>query len=198
MSTETRKAILEHRRWSLHLKYLHGAGLAIGAKGYTNSTEPEITNAINLDLDYPDYDGITLPFADNSQDFVYSSHVLEHIEHVPETIREWFRVLKPGGYMFIVVPHAYLYERASDVTHITISSKNSSQWNGDHWRAYTPGNLIGSVDYALKPNTWRLRHCADNDYKYDYAIQPQYHPGGAYEIECVIEKLKYPPTWEIR
>lgn len=195
MSTETRKALLEPRRKALHQLYLQGQGLSIGPKGYENSSQKEIPNAIDIDLDYPGYDGLILPFADNSQDFVYSSHVLEHIEHVPETLREWFRVIKPGGYLFTVIPHAYLYERASYINHISLGIKNASQWNGDHWHAYTPGSLLGSIDYALKPNSWRLRHCADNDYGYDYSIPKNQHPGGAYEIECVIEKLETVPAW---
>jgi hypothetical protein len=34
---------------------------------------------IGVDIGFPDYDGVTLPFADESVDTVYSSHVLEHI-----------------------------------------------------------------------------------------------------------------------
>jgi predicted SAM-dependent methyltransferase len=47
-----------------------------------------------------------LPFEDNSIEEIYSSHALEHvaISKVPETLREWFRVLKPGGKAIIQVP----------------------------------------------------------------------------------------------
>ncbi len=48
-------------------------------------------------------------FADNSVDKIYASHVLEHFHHslnseLINTLREWHRVLKPGGYLFISVP----------------------------------------------------------------------------------------------
>ena len=46
-----------------------------------------------------------LPFDDASLDFVLSSHVIEHCWDVIGTIEEWFRVLKPGGLVFMVVPH---------------------------------------------------------------------------------------------
>uniref|UniRef100_A0A915EAN1 Methyltransferase type 11 domain-containing protein n=1 Tax=Ditylenchus dipsaci TaxID=166011 RepID=A0A915EAN1_9BILA len=49
--------------------------------------------------------GDKLPFATNSQDFVLSSHVIEHFYDPVKTIKEWLRVVKPGGYVFIVVPH---------------------------------------------------------------------------------------------
>jgi SAM-dependent methyltransferase len=49
--------------------------------------------------------GDELPFADNSQDFVVSSHVLEHFNDPIRAILEWHRVVRPGGFVFMVVPH---------------------------------------------------------------------------------------------
>lgn len=47
-----------------------------------------------------------LPFEDGIYDVVYSSHVLEHIDRsrVPALLGEFFRVLKPGGVVRVVVP----------------------------------------------------------------------------------------------
>ena len=47
-----------------------------------------------------------LPFADNSIEFIWSSHTLEHAEmnKVLPTLKEWFRVLRPGGAMIVRVP----------------------------------------------------------------------------------------------
>lgn len=47
-----------------------------------------------------------LPFADESIDFIFSSHTLEHsgIHKVAPTLAEWFRVLKVGGAAIIRVP----------------------------------------------------------------------------------------------
>jgi SAM-dependent methyltransferase len=41
------------------------------------------------------------PFKDGTFDLVYSSHVIEHIEweRVAHTIRQWARILKPGGWL---------------------------------------------------------------------------------------------------
>jgi predicted SAM-dependent methyltransferase len=46
-------------------------------------------------------------FSDNSVDMVYASHCLEHISHslTAATLREWRRVLKPGGVLRIGVPN---------------------------------------------------------------------------------------------
>jgi len=45
-------------------------------------------------------------FADSSADFIYLSHCLEHISfgEVPAVLREWHRVLRPGGRLRLSVP----------------------------------------------------------------------------------------------
>lgn len=49
--------------------------------------------------------GDNLPFKDNVWDFVISSHAIEHFYDPIKTIKEWFRVVKPGGYVYIIAPH---------------------------------------------------------------------------------------------
>ena len=46
-----------------------------------------------------------LPFADESLEYVLSSHVIEHCWDVIGTVEEWFRVLKPGGFIFMIIPN---------------------------------------------------------------------------------------------
>lgn len=47
-----------------------------------------------------------LAFASDSVDVIYCSHSLEHVSHrrCAEVLSEWFRLLKPGGHLFIAVP----------------------------------------------------------------------------------------------
>jgi SAM-dependent methyltransferase len=49
--------------------------------------------------------GDDLPFKDNTVDFVISSHVIEHFYDPVKAIEEWLRVVKLGGYVFIIAPH---------------------------------------------------------------------------------------------
>lgn len=49
--------------------------------------------------------GDKLPIKDESQDFVISSHVLEHFPDPIKALNEWYRVIKKGGYIFAIVPH---------------------------------------------------------------------------------------------
>jgi SAM-dependent methyltransferase len=48
-------------------------------------------------------------FADKSMDFVFSSHLLEHIEAFEDALREWWRVIKPGGPLVLYLPHKEHY-----------------------------------------------------------------------------------------
>ena len=47
-----------------------------------------------------------LPFEDRSVSLVYAIHLLEHFPHARsvEVLREWRRVLEPGGPLFVAVP----------------------------------------------------------------------------------------------
>ncbi len=53
-----------------------------------------------------DYQGeaIALPFKTNSLGYVASSHVLEHVANPVRALVEWYRVLRPGGLIYLVVP----------------------------------------------------------------------------------------------
>lgn len=48
---------------------------------------------------------------DNSMDFVHSSHCLEHLNDPYEGLRNWFRILRPGGHLVISIPDEDLYEQ---------------------------------------------------------------------------------------
>lgn len=51
-----------------------------------------------------DAEAHALPFDDNSQDYVISSHVLEHLPDPVAALTEWWRVVRDGGYIFMIVP----------------------------------------------------------------------------------------------
>lgn len=56
-------------------------------------------------------DAARIPIRDAAVDFLMSSHMLEHHQDTLRTLYEWKRVLRPGGVMFLVLPH---YERTFD------------------------------------------------------------------------------------
>jgi SAM-dependent methyltransferase len=49
-------------------------------------------------------DAARLPFRDSSLDYVATSHVLEHLPDPAGAIVEWYRAVKPGGIIYMIVP----------------------------------------------------------------------------------------------
>lgn len=96
-------------------KYLNGIGIDIGFGG-----DPVSDNAITLDLPNPYTkpgkrqilrgDASNLSFiCDNAFDYVYSSHLIEDFVDTYSVIKEWLRILKPGGYLCLLFPDEKRY-----------------------------------------------------------------------------------------
>lgn len=185
VGTESQQTWNDKMASGFFLRYMSGKGLDIGFAGYKAGAEPILTTAIGVDKDYLGYDRLNLPFTNQSQDYVYSSHCLEHILDWQATIKEWFRVIKIDGHMVIVVPHQFLYEKR-----LLLPSK----WNRDHKRFYSPASLLNEVERSLEPNTYRIRLLEDGDKGFDYTLGPDKHSGGQYEITLVLQKIT-PPNW---
>ncbi|MFT3748446.1 MAG: class I SAM-dependent methyltransferase [Agriterribacter sp.] len=178
---EARKTFKEKLESGFFDKYMPGVGLDIGGTGYIDNVLPILPGAIIVDLDYPGYDGETLPFKTNSQDYVYSSHCLEHISDYKNAIREWHRVTKENGFIIIAVPHKYLYEKQEALP---------SRYNADHKRMYTASSLLKEIEDALIPNSFRIRYLNEDDTSHDYTQPNDQHSSWCYEIVVVIEKLQ--------
>lgn len=168
-----------HIRWlksGVYRKYLSGVGLDIGY-GKDLGFLPIHSNAVGLDIGDGDYNGLNVP---PNMDFIFSSHMLEHTTGPSSYVREWFRKVKQDGYVFIVVPSKYRYERKDSLP---------SQWNEDHKMFYTPSTLLSIIEHALIPNTYQIVHFRDNCDGYDYNLPLDRHPVGEYDIEVCIKKL---------
>lgn len=105
-------------------QYLVGNGVDIGC-----GSNPVVPWAIALDLPPKEYawyhsnhepgrciqwggDARSLPFKDGTCDFVYSSHLIEDFADWTPILREWTRVVKPGGYLVIMLPDRELWGEA--------------------------------------------------------------------------------------
>jgi ubiquinone/menaquinone biosynthesis C-methylase UbiE len=88
-------------------------------------------------------DAMALEFADESFDFVFSYHALEHIENPPKALREINRVLKKGGGFWIGTPN-----RSRIVGYIGGKETSLSQkisWNLADWRARAAGRFYNEL-----------------------------------------------------
>jgi SAM-dependent methyltransferase len=95
-------------------RWLVVAGVDIGAGndslGMFHQMLPMMTALRPWDL--PDGDAMLMEgIADNSLDFVHSSHCLEHLQDPYVALQNWIRICKPGGHLVIMVPDEDLYEQ---------------------------------------------------------------------------------------
>lgn len=78
----------------------------------------DIENAIEYDVNIkPDFrwNGISMPFNDNSFDSAFGTEVLEHCPEPNIVLKEINRVLKPNGILFLTVPFLWnLHETPND------------------------------------------------------------------------------------
>jgi len=51
-----------------------------------------------------------IPVADNTFDYVYSSHLIEDFPDTRAALEEFIRILKPGGHLILVFPDQRKYE----------------------------------------------------------------------------------------
>jgi SAM-dependent methyltransferase len=65
---------------------------------------PEIFRLDGVDVHQGDLDA-ELPFADHSFDYLTCLEGLEHIENPQQAMREFARLLKPGGHLIVSVPN---------------------------------------------------------------------------------------------
>jgi len=56
----------------------------------------------------------TLPFADQSLQFVVMDSVLEHVDSVPRALSESFRILRPGGVLFVYTTNRLRFHLKGD------------------------------------------------------------------------------------
>jgi len=67
-----------------------------------------------------------LPYADNAFDLLTATEVIEHLEHFRETLREFFRVLEPGGVCVLTTPNI-----------LNLNSRLRFLWFG-YWNLFGP------------------------------------------------------------
>jgi SAM-dependent methyltransferase len=175
---ETSKAKPRRQREGFFDLYCQGRGLDIGYGG-----DPVVRGVRGWDFEHGDAQYLQ-SLQDASFDFVYSSHTLEHMVDPAVSVQNWWRVVKPGGYLLLYVPHRDLYEKKKTLP---------SQWNGDH-----KSFLLPEADDP--PDTVGLRplleaHCVGGEIVYlkvcdagHTITTPDVHSDGEYSIEAVVKK----------
>lgn len=100
---------------------------------FNNNVKPDVVaDALDLGM-----------FADGSMDFVFSSHTLEHIQEHKKALKEWWRVIKPGGHLVLYLPHKDFYPNIG-----------TEFANPDHVHDFLPQDIINAMKEI---GTWDLR-----------------------------------------
>jgi SAM-dependent methyltransferase len=91
----------------LALEVCKGLGLDIGC----NREEWKLPGSFGIDPAIPGctWDAFNLPFNKldvlREWDYIFSSHCLEHLPDYMKALRLWTSVIKPGGTLFLYLPH---------------------------------------------------------------------------------------------
>lgn len=192
--SETKKAHGRRLRAGFYDKYLQGNGIDIGCGDdpivpWCDTFEkaaPDNGRPITSGTQYTG-DATTMPGVQPlSYDWVYTSHIIEHVDFPHIAIASWFKLLKPGGYLIIYGPHRDLYERRRTLP---------SNWNSDHRTFWTLDydeppctyGIIPTIRQTISPHRGDLIYALRCDDDWGFVPEEQ-HAGGEYSFEIVIRK----------
>lgn len=139
----------------------------------------------------------SLPFINNSIDYIVANSILEHIPNETKAINEWKRVLKPRGRMMITVPLKYRYVWPF----LWLINYIHDRQIG-HLRRYDLNDLKNKFKLKIINHTytghlikamWLIYSILFNDHRFDEQIENidyklRYKKYGASNIIVIIEK----------
>ncbi len=155
-------------RWEC-VPYLHGRVLDIGCGAYKcfphwigvdnghhwglMGVDVKVDDAKNLDL-----------FSSQSCDAVFSSHLLEHInyEDVPDTLNEWFRVIKKNGHVILYLPDENEYPRVGEK-----GANKDHRWNVNYDKVVA---ALEKTNYSWDMIDFQVRN-KDDEYSLFFVVE---------------------------
>ena len=176
---ETRKAAPRRDNEGFFDKYCQGKGIDIGC-----GKDPISDGCVcweKADGDAQLMQGVE----DDSFDWVYSSHCLEHIVDTTQALKNWWRILKPNGFLILLLPHRDLYEKRK---------KLPSRWNPDHKHLFLPDKDDHPDTLGILPlinevlTNFEVIYCKTCDEGHSIT-DPTKHSDGEYSIEIVVRKI---------
>lgn len=171
------------------LRYFVGDGVDIGGKpdplALYLELFPRIASLRTWDIEDGDAQ-IMGGAADESFDFVFSSHCLEHLRDPEEGLKNWFRVLKPGGHLVITVPDEDLYEQG--VWPSTHNRDHKTSFTMAKARSWCPAsrNVLDLVRALGPAADVRKLEVIDDGYRHDL---PRFDQTLTPVAECALELI---------
>lgn len=186
MQSETEKAYKRRVQEGFFEKYIRGSVIDVGCSCDLRQMVVPYATPYDFSLGSGDaqyMEGVL----DETYDTVYSSHLLEHIEKQKVALRNWYRILKPGGYLIVCVPERDLYEKKKELP---------SRWaDPAHRRFYKIGehnppntyDILRVIEKSLD-NKVEIVYAKVCDTDYNYSLPENVIPVGEYQIEVVMRK----------
>jgi SAM-dependent methyltransferase len=122
-----------------------------------------------------------VPVDDASQNYVISSHVVEHLPDLISAFEDWNRILKPGGIIFMIFPKRDVLpsDAARPVTPLshfiedyalrrTVATHNSDAGIRGHYHVFTLGSMLELI-YWCNSNinlNWKVEAVEETDSKW--------------------------------
>jgi len=173
-------------------KYCIGNGLEIGGSAHNpfglNTLNVDFTDSMDTEFKKEEVrlcgkalkvdivaNGDDIPLPDESQDFVVSSHVIEHFHDPIKALIEWDRLVKPGGTIFMIVPHKErTFDKERDCTpleHVISDFKNrntkSHGYPSGHDHCWVTDTFVELIKYMIENlgMQWEIVEVQDTDDK---------------------------------
>ena len=125
----------------------------------------------------------SIPVPDQSEGFILTSHILEHLPNVVSAFIEWDRIVIDGGYVFMIVPHkwAFALDASRDLTpfeHFIDDYRQKATLDTHpidgvpggkmgHYHTFTPDSVMQVVEWMCRNHLcdWKLVAREDIDTK---------------------------------
>lgn len=193
MGFETSKAIRRRHLDPIWHRILRGHGIDIGCGPDPVDRLglfPSIVECERFDREHGDAQQVDRPA--ESYDFVHSSHCLEDLERPAQALASWWRLVKPGGHLIVMVPDEDLYEQGVWPARFNLHHR----WTFTLWKPSGASWSPRSINlWSLAVETLRdfrpilMRICDDGyDYSKHGVDQTAPHPGAEAAIEMVLQK----------
>ncbi|MDA1277812.1 MAG: class I SAM-dependent methyltransferase [Verrucomicrobia bacterium] len=159
-------------------RYCQGKGIDIGWGG--DPITPDVRG-----WDIEDGDAHLMAGVENeTYDFVYSSHCLEHLEDIERALQNWWRILKPGGFLILYLPERDLFEKKKELpSRFSLDHKHFFLLDADD-----PPDTVGLLPLIERTlSDYRMEYAKICDYGLTIR-DPFRHSDGEYSIEAVLAK----------
>jgi SAM-dependent methyltransferase len=173
-------------------KYFKGDGVDIGGAPdpllLYKEFFPLMTSVRTWDLDDGDAQFMA-GVPDDSFDFVFSSHCIEHLHDPVEGLKNWVRVTKPGGYVIFALPEEDLYEQGIFPSTFNRDHKNSFTMQKAHSWSPRSMNVLDMLRALGSDAAVEKVELLDETYRYDLPrLDQTMTPVGESGIEVIIRK----------